>query len=45
MVPLARVGKEAPDFEATAYIPGQGFQTRETFRLSWQMGCPLFLPR
>ena len=23
---LARVGKEAPDFEATAYIEGEGFK-------------------
>jgi hypothetical protein len=45
MVPLARVGKEAPDFEATAYNSRSRFQTRETFRLSWQMGCPLFIPR
>ena len=23
---LARVGKEAPDFEASAFIPGEGFK-------------------
>ncbi len=23
---IAQVGKEAPDFEATAFIPGKGFQ-------------------
>jgi len=23
---IARTGKDAPDFEATAYVPGKGFQ-------------------
>jgi hypothetical protein len=23
---MARTGKEAPDFEATAYVPGEGFK-------------------
>ena len=32
---IARTGKEAPDFEATAYIAGKGF---ESVRLSEYLG-------
>lgn len=41
MVPLARVGKEAPDFEATAYIPGQGFKLVKLsdYRGKWVVLC------
>jgi alkyl hydroperoxide reductase subunit AhpC len=41
MVPLAHVGKEAPDFEATAYIPGQGFKLVKLsdYRGKWVVLC------
>ena len=41
MVPLARVGKEAPDFEATAYIPGEGFKLVKLsdYRGKWVVLC------
>ncbi len=41
MAPLARVGKEAPDFEATAYIPGEGFKLVKLsdYRGKWVVLC------
>lgn len=41
MLPLARVGKEAPDFEATAYIPGVGFKPVKLsdYRGKWVVLC------
>lgn len=41
VVPLARVGKEAPDFEATAYIPGEGFKNVKLsdYRGKWVVLC------
>ncbi len=41
MVPLARVGKEAPDFEATTYIPGVGFKLVKLsdYRGKWVVLC------
>jgi hypothetical protein len=37
----ARVGKEAPDFEATAYIAGQGFKNVKLsdYRGQWVLLC------
>lgn len=41
MLPVARVGKEAPDFEATAYIPGEGFKLVKLsdYRGKWVVLC------
>jgi len=41
ILPLARVGKEAPDFEATAYIPGVGFKLVKLsdYRGKWVVLC------
>jgi hypothetical protein len=38
---VARTGKEAPDFEATAYIAGKGFQTVKLsdYRGQWVVLC------
>jgi hypothetical protein len=38
---VARVGKEAPDFEATAYIQGQGFKNVKLsdYRGQWVVVC------
>ncbi len=38
---VARVGKEAPDFEATAYIPGKGFKNVKLsdYRGKWVVLC------
>lgn len=38
---LARVGKEAPDFEASAYIPGVGFKLVKLsdYRGKWVVLC------
>ncbi len=38
---MARVGKEAPDFEASAYINGKGFQNIKLsdFRGKWVVLC------
>ena len=38
---VARVGKEAPDFEATAYIMGQGFKNVKLsdYRGKWVVLC------
>jgi peroxiredoxin (alkyl hydroperoxide reductase subunit C) len=38
---LARVGKEAPDFEASAYIAGKGFDNVKLsdFRGKWVLLC------
>lgn len=40
-LPLARVGKEAPDFEATAYVPGEGFKNVKLsdYRGKWVVLC------
>ncbi len=40
-MPLARVGKEAPDFEASAYIPGVGFKNIKLsdYRGKWVVLC------
>ena len=37
----ARVGKEAPDFEATAYIAGEGFKNVKlsSYRGQWVVLC------
>lgn len=41
ILPLARVGKEAPDFEASAYIPGVGFKNVKLsdYRGKWVVLC------
>lgn len=41
MLPVARVGKEAPDFEASAYIPGEGFKNVKLsdYRGKWVVLC------
>lgn len=38
---IARTGKEAPDFEATAYVAGQGFKNIKLsdYRGQWVMLC------
>lgn len=38
---IARTGKEAPDFEATAYIAGQGFRNVKLsdYRGQWVVLC------
>jgi peroxiredoxin (alkyl hydroperoxide reductase subunit C) len=38
---MARVGKEAPDFEASAYIAGEGFKNVKlsTYRGQWVLLC------
>jgi len=38
---MARVGKEAPDFEASAYIPGEGFKNVKLsdYRGQWVILC------
>jgi alkyl hydroperoxide reductase subunit AhpC len=38
---MARVGKEAPDFEATAYIAGEGFKNVKlsSYRGQWVLLC------
>jgi peroxiredoxin (alkyl hydroperoxide reductase subunit C) len=38
---IARVGQEAPDFEATAYIQGQGFKNVKLsdYRGKWVVLC------
>jgi hypothetical protein len=38
---MARVGKEAPDFEASAYIPGEGFKNVKlsSYRGQWVVLC------
>jgi peroxiredoxin (alkyl hydroperoxide reductase subunit C) len=38
---IARTGKEAPDFEATAYVAGQGFQNIKLsdYRDQWVVLC------
>jgi hypothetical protein len=38
---MARVGKEAPDFEASAYIAGEGFQNVKLsdYRGKWVLVC------
>jgi hypothetical protein len=38
---LARVGKQAPDFEATAYLAGEGFKTVKLsdYRGQWVLLC------
>lgn len=38
---LARVGKEAPDFEASAFVKGEGFQPvrLSDFRGKWIVIC------
>jgi peroxiredoxin (alkyl hydroperoxide reductase subunit C) len=38
---IARVGKEAPDFEASAYIAGQGFKNVKLsdYRDKWVVLC------
>ena len=40
-VDLARVGKEAPDFEASAYIAGEGFKNVKLsdYRGQWVLLC------
>ncbi len=40
-MPLARVGKEAPDFEASAYIHGKGFENVKlsNYRGRWVLLC------
>ena len=40
---LARVGKEAIDFEANAFVEGVGFQAGEAVGLQRQMDRPLLL--
>jgi hypothetical protein len=39
---MARVGKEAPDFEASAYIAGEGFQASGCWSASIPVTLPLF---
>ncbi len=38
---IARVGKEAPDFEASAYVPGEGFKNIKLsdYRGKWVVLC------
>ncbi len=38
---IARVGKEAPDFEASAYVPGEGFKNirLSDYRGKWVVLC------
>jgi hypothetical protein len=38
---MARVGKEAPDFEASAYIAGEGFKNvrLSSYRGQWVLLC------
>jgi peroxiredoxin (alkyl hydroperoxide reductase subunit C) len=38
---MARVGKEAPDFEASAYIAGEGFKNVKlsSYRGQWVLLC------
>lgn len=38
---IARTGKEAPDFEATAYVPGEGFKIVKLsdYRGKWVVLC------
>jgi hypothetical protein len=40
-MPMARVGKEAPDFETTAYIAGEGFKNVKLsdYRGKWVLLC------
>jgi hypothetical protein len=41
MPPRAHVGKEAPDFEVTAYIAGKGFKNVKLsdYRKKWVLLC------
>lgn len=38
---MARVGKEAPDFEASSYVPGEGFKNIKLsdYRGKWVVLC------
>ena len=38
---MARVGKEAPDFEASAYVAGEGFKNVKlsSYRGQWVLVC------
>jgi len=38
---MARVGKEAPDFEASAYVAGEGFKNVKlsAYRGQWVLVC------
>ena len=38
---MARVGKEAPDFEASAYVQGEGFKNIKlsSYRGQWVLLC------
>ena len=38
---MARVGKEAPDFEASAYVSGEGFKNVKlsAYRGQWVLVC------
>ena len=38
---MARVGKQAPDFEASAYIAGEGFKNKKLsdYRGQWVLLC------
>lgn len=40
-MPLARVGQEAPDFEASAYVQGEGFKNLKLsdYRGKWVLLC------
>lgn len=40
-IAMARVGKEAPDFEASAYIAGEGFKNvrLSDYRGQWVLLC------
>lgn len=40
-MPMARVGKEAPDFEASAYVVGEGFKNIKLsdHREQWVLLC------
>jgi peroxiredoxin (alkyl hydroperoxide reductase subunit C) len=40
-MPMARVGKEAPDFETTAYVAGEGFRNVKLsdYRGKWVLLC------
>jgi hypothetical protein len=40
-MPMARVGKEAPDFETSAYVAGEGFRNVKLsdYRGKWVLLC------
>ena len=40
-MPMARVGKEAPDFETSAYVAGEGFKNIKLsdYRGKWVLLC------